>query len=47
MMIAKFGLVVIKHLMKHKPTNKLSRARAPSAKKCVPKYPRVAIAAPG
>jgi hypothetical protein len=24
MMIAEFGLVVIKHLMKHKPTNKLS-----------------------
>ena len=33
MMIAKFGLVLIKHLMKHKPTNKLSRARRPSAKK--------------
>ena len=47
MMIEKFGLVVIKHLMKHKPTNKLSRARAPSPQKCVPQYPRVAIADPG
>jgi hypothetical protein len=29
--------------MKHKPTNKLSHMRRPSAKKCVPKYRRVAM----
>ena len=45
MMIAT-GLVVVKHLMEHKPTNKLSRTRRSSAKKCVPKYPRVAVADP-
>jgi hypothetical protein len=46
MMIAKFGLVVIKHLMKRDPTNKLLRTRRPSAKKCLPKYLRVASADP-
>ena len=46
MMIAKFGLEVIKHLMKHGPTNKLLRS-GDHLKKCVPKYLRVAIADPG
>ena len=30
--------------MKLKPTNKLSHTPRPSAKKCVPTYPRVAVA---